>query len=300
MAPREGIEPETSETVKEAPVAAGWTDSPTIASEHINRLVARGPTEGHWLLDLFNQLAIPRLGAGLSFNCGRGDLEFLALQRGLVSRIEGFDRSLEAIEQARQRAARDGFEEAAFHVAGVEEVAPPAAAYDFVLSQFAFHCLHEVEPFFDRLAAALRPGAWMLLNEYVGPPFYQFGERALEIVEEICAVLPARLLVHRQDGRIKRLHVPFPLAHFRAHAPFEGASSQAALRAIQQRFELVERRDYGGSILNPLLEGIVGNFRESEPDDSATLRLLSLIERLLLETGTLSSDFSVLVLRSRS
>ena len=139
----------------------------------------------------------------------------------------------------------------------------------------------------------------MILNEYVGPPHYQFGERALEIVEEICAALPRRLLTHRPSGLQKRLHVPPPLAHFRAGAPFDGASSHAALRAIESRFDLVDRRDYGGTILNPLLEGIIGNFRENEEDDSAMLRLLALLERLLMESGSLTSDFSVLVARAR-
>jgi len=59
------------------------------------------------------------------------------------------------------------------------------------------------------------------------------------------------------------------------------------------------RRDFGGTLLNPMLEGIVGNFRRDSEEDTALLRLLISIEEILLEQGMLPSDFTVLVAHPR-
>ena len=77
-------------------------------------------------------------------------------------------------------------------------------------------------------------------------------------------------------------------------------SSEQIVDALSRRFDLESRRDYGGSILNPLLAGIVGNFDPASAEDSALLRLLALTERLLLREAALPSDFAVLVARKRS
>ena len=60
-----------------------------LVAEHIQPLVSGGAGEGHWLLDLFSELPIPRQGAWLSLNCGGGGLEFLATQRGLFATLDG-------------------------------------------------------------------------------------------------------------------------------------------------------------------------------------------------------------------
>ena len=91
--------------------------------------------------------------------------------------------------------------------------------------------------------------------------------------------------------------MPLPLAHFQRHSPLEGASSRQILPALERRFELVDRRDYGGTLLNPLLEGIVANFSDSSANDRALLELVAACERLLMREGELPSDFAVLIAR---
>lgn len=52
---------------------------------------------------------------------------------------------------------------------------------------------------------------------------------------------------------------------------------------------------YGGTILHPLLEHIVGNFSAESDRDVAIIRLLALFEDILIENRVLTSDFAVLV-----
>lgn len=278
----------------------GWTDSSLLVAEHIQPLISGGPGEGHWLLDLWSELPIPRQGAWLSLHCGGGGLEFLATQRGLFASLDGFDPSPDAIAAARAWAGFHGVGGVRFEVGSVPELPLAPAAYDVVLSQYSLHRLPEPDAFVERLDAALRPGGWLILNEYVGPKYFQCTPRQLRIVEELLAVLPPRLRVHWPSGAQKTLHIPPPVAHFLEQAPREAVSSEEIVAALSRRFEIERRRDYGGSILNPLLAGIVGNFDPAREDDAALLRLLALTERLLLREAALPSDFALLVARKRA
>jgi SAM-dependent methyltransferase len=281
------------------PRALGWTDSELLVSEHILPLVAGGPSEGHWLLDLFSSRPISRQGAWLSLHCGGGGLEFLATQRGLFATLDGFDPSPEAIATARAWVEFHGVGGVRFEVGGVPDLPLGSGAYDLVLSQYCLHRLADPDAFFARLDDALRPGGWLILNEYVGPKYFQCTARQLRIVEELLAIVPPRLRVHWPTGAQKILHLPPPVAHFLEHAPLEAISSEELVAALSRRFALESRRDYGGSILNPLLAGIAGNFDPKREDDLAILRLLAASERLLLREAALPSDFAVLVARKR-
>ena len=114
------------------------------------------------------------------------------------------------------------------------------------------------------------------------------------------ALLPQRLRRHWPGGGQKTLHIPPPAALFLESAPLEAVSSEEIVAALSRRFDLESRRDYGGSILNPLLAGIIGNFDPAREDDLAILRLLAATERLLLREAALPSDFALLVARKRS
>ena len=291
--------PHAGEPEAAPPTAVGWTDSQLLVSEHVMPLVAGGPSEGHWLLDLFSSRPISRQGAWLSLHCGSGGLEFLATQRGLFASLDGFDPSPEAIAAARAWVKFHGVGGVRFEVGGVPDLPLARGAYDLVLSQYSLHRLPDPDAFFARLDEALRPGGWLILNEYVGPKYFQFSERQLRIIEELLAALPPRLRVHWPSGGQKTLHIPPPVAHFLENAPLEAVSSEQIVDAISRRFDLESRRDYGGSILNPLLSGIVGNFDLASAEDSALLRLLAVTERLLLREAALPSDFAVLVARKR-
>lgn len=270
-----------------------------LVAEHVMPLVAGGPSEGHWLLDLFSQRPISRQGAWLSLHCGGGGLEFLATQRGLFAALDGFDPAPEAIAAARAWVQFHGVGGVRFEVGGVPDLPLAENAYDLVLSQYSLHRLADPAAFFARLDAALRPGGWLILNEYVGPKYFQYTARQLRIVEELLATLPPRLRVHWPTGGQKTLHVPPPVAHFLEAAPLEAVSSEAIVGEVSRRFVLESRRDYGGSILNPLLAGIIGNFDPAREDDLALLRMLAATERMLLREAALPSDFAVLVARKR-
>jgi hypothetical protein len=68
---------------------------------------------------------------------------------------------------------------------------------------------------------------------------------------------------------------------------------------IEERFEIVYKADFGGTLLQFVLADIAGNFDPADPRDVALIDLICLYEETLIEHGILSSDFTYLVAKAR-
>lgn len=75
--------------------------------------------------------------------------------------------------------------------------------------------------------------------------------------------------------------------------------SEEICEVIEQEFVIVEKKDWGGTILQFLLAGITQNFLEEDLQAQAILRMLISIEETLIATGDLTSDFAYIVAKRR-
>jgi hypothetical protein len=78
--------------------------------------------------------------------------------------------------------------------------------------------------------------------------------------------------------------------------PSEAVRSGEILNALSLFFNIAEKKDYGGTILHLLLEGIAFNFNGA-PAGSGMRLLQTLfdVEGQLLQLGDITSDFSVII-----
>src|SRR5262249_21258986 len=79
--------------------------------------------------------------------------------------------------------------------------------------------------------------------------------------------------------------------------PSEAIRSDIIVGEIEKRFRVIARVDYGGTILNLLLEHIAHNFNREDENDVAILRLLAKAEDLLIRHEILPSDFTVMAMQ---
>jgi glycosyltransferase involved in cell wall biosynthesis/SAM-dependent methyltransferase len=271
-----------------------WQDHPLIRA-HINTIVSGDP-EVNWL-DAFFLAHAPAGGfeRALNLGCGRGELEAHAFARGSVRRFHSVDLSPAAVAAARERLAGQPVE---FEVADVNRIQLAAGQYDVVFAASSLHHFTALEAVLDQVRAALRPGGWLVFDEYVGPARLQWRPAQLEAVNALLAALPARYRRDLRRGwRMKRRLFRPPLDETNRDSPFEAVRSEEILPLTAARFAIVTRRDYGGAILHPLLDGIAGNFRPDRPDDAALLQRLAALDRDLMKRGTLGSDFTSVVAR---
>ena len=75
---------------------------------------------------------------------------------------------------------------------------------------------------------------------------------------------------------------------------------ESGMGLIEERFEIVYRADFGGTLLQFVLSDIAGNFDPADPKDVAMIDLVCLYEKTLIDEGVLPSDFVYLVARRSS
>lgn len=284
------------------PERHGWMDHPVVVVEHVGPLIAGGPyTDRNWLLDLFSLLPIARGGRWLSIGCGGAGQELWAIAQGLFGGVHGVDTSPAALDAARSEAQRQEIGAITFELADLDVYAPgDDTTFDGIVASMALSRLPDVARLIEATTRRLAPGGWLLVNDYLGPARFQAPDRVLQMVEDLILVLPDRLRRHTIDGHVRDGWVRRPLEFWEEHAPREALSSERIRPALDiEALEVVFERGYGGSLLSPLLELIVGNFRDDSEEDRAILRLLCRFEEILLREGVLSSDFGVIAARKR-
>jgi hypothetical protein len=103
----------------------------------------------------------------------------------------------------------------------------------------------------------------------------------------------------RRPGVSEKTVVRFPSARdVIAADPSEAIRSEEIVKVLQQSFEIVEKKDWGGNILQFLLADIAGNFVDEANEQAASyLRMLINIEETFLQGGEFASDFAYIVAR---
>ena len=79
----------------------------------------------------------------------------------------------------------------------------------------------------------------------------------------------------------------------------EAVRSGEVMGCLEQRFEILWRRPYGGALLHPMLHDIACNFREGDLFSETFLAAAIALEETMMSTCELDSDFIALVARPR-
>ena len=137
----------------------------------------------------------------------------------------------------------------------------------------------------------------MIVNDFVGPTKMQWSRRQLEIVNGVLAILPQAYRKQLDDGRIKKIHYSPSRLGMRINDPSEAVESGNIMPLLQEMFEVIEIREYGGTILHLLFENIAHNFLRTDPETNKLLQLCFDIEDVLLELNDIPSDFVLAVCR---
>ena len=165
---------------------------------------------------------------------------------------------------------------------------------------FASQSVHHItalEHYLDQVRRTLKPGGLFIFNEFVGATQFQWPDAQLAHANAMLARIPER---YRDSirGHGLKTHIERPTLELMNQIdPTEAIRSADILAEVDARFELVEARDFGGTLLQLVLEDIVGNFRDT-PEDIAVLQSLFDEEQALLASGELHSDFTLRVMRN--
>jgi SAM-dependent methyltransferase len=267
-----------------------------VTAAEINRLISGSPDVG-WVDHLRRTHFPVQRGRGLSLGCGSGAVVIDALRLGIVQQMEGIDLSAGAVAVATARAAEAGLQaRASVRVANVNDLALDGP-YDLIVFEQSLHHVDALGKVLDRCRDALAADGVLAINEYVGPDRFQWSDEAERLMNAVLGLLPDS---HRRDsanGRFKGVMRRVSPQEVVALDPSEAIHSADIVAALAARFECVEYRPFGGTLLQFLLADIAASFDPADERDVALLRLMTLLETELIRCGVIGSDFVYAVYR---
>jgi SAM-dependent methyltransferase len=249
-----------------------WLSHPRVR-ERVNRRVSGDPAvwPTTWLRDRLG--ARRPLGRAASIGCGVGNLERDLIGQGIVQQIVGLDVSASCLRQAADHAAAAGVSSQVSYVqADARDWLRGTVDLDAVFFHSSLHHFDRLDELLALVEGSLRPGGLLYLDEYVGPARDEWRLRDLLLHNALYYLLPKSV---RRVGRIR--------APINTDDPTEAVESSGILSAVADRFDILERRDYGGSLLTILYANLRRPDQGADPRDFAeSIDFLLDVEDLLL------------------
>ncbi len=276
-----------------------WLEHPLVRRRIHQKVSGRPDLDIYgWFLEILDGLGVARpVASALTLGSGDGRLERGLAPQRFARRHLGLDLSAGAVASANAAAA--GLSQISYEVADLNHPNFPQAPYDIVLGVSSVHHVERLEELLLAVERALVPGGLLFLNEFVGPKRFQWSRRQLECATCLLGLLPERYRRAGEGGEIHRQPFAPSAEAVIAADPSESVRSDEILPLVAERFDILERRDLGGTLLHLVLEGIARRFDPAKPEDVRWLNLLFEAEDALIASGELTSDFAVVVARRR-
>ncbi len=276
-----------------------WWDIPHI-QHHINRMIT-GDSNSEFCDYVASTYMTQRNDvAALSLGCGTGNKELAWYRSGRISTLDAYDISKERIDVASERARGLGVQEKVrFYVGDAFALQIPQGRYDLIIFEDSLHHLSPVKSILRNVDGWLSENGLLVLKEFVGPARFQWTDHQLQLVKSLLSIFPPRYRKRWPDGKLKtREYRPGRLS-IALHDPSEAAESSIIPAMLRLKFDIVEERPFGGTILHLLFKDIAHNFLQDDPEALSFLKFCCEIEETLLRYKELESDFGAFVCRKK-
>ncbi|MES3007321.1 MAG: class I SAM-dependent methyltransferase [Pseudomonadota bacterium] len=275
-----------------------WTDSLLVNSMYIHPLIS-GQPDKNWLEYIGTQFFKTPVTLALSLGCGGGGLERHAIALKIAETFHAYDVSTGAIEIARNSAAGHAAgHRIDYRVADLNTLILPEDLYNCVFASQSVHHIANLEHYFEQVAKSLKPGGLFIINEFVGANQFQWSDLQVQYAQSMLESIPERLRQSIRGHGQKNVILRPTIEEMNNSDPTEAIRSADIIPELEKHFEIIDRKDFGGTFLQLVLEDIVGNF-SNRKSDRKILQALFDAEQALLKTEALSSDFTLIVARHR-
>lgn len=228
----------------------------------------------------------------LVLGCGEGWLERALARHDFIAHIDACDFAADAVARARALAPA----KVDYRVCDLNRDAIDGQ-YDVVIAHAVLHHVENLEHAFDQMERALAADGTLIINEYVGPKRFQYSDEVDHIINELLRALPRYL---RRGSTQTYETKPRPTAaEMIRNDPSEAVRSDELLPMLRARFDVVDERPLGGTILQHLLYDMALNFRFEDPLARSLLEMLCAFEGALVDERRIGCDYVLAAARKR-
>ena len=168
--------------------------SEVLVRRAINERVTGCPDE--WPMEWFQfEYCAEPFELGLSIGCGAGELERDVRRKNLCRAIVGVDISEGAIVSADQEAKKEGLEGISYTRADFNRLDLEPNCFDVVFFHQSMHHVAELEHCIDQVRRAMKPGAVLYLDEYIGPSRGEWSRSLVMGAERVLRRVPPEIRV---------------------------------------------------------------------------------------------------------
>ena len=278
---------------------SNWWDIPEV-NRRWNLMITGSPDIDHYRYVSAKYLNVNHPLNGISLGCGTGNREVRWVSACETLRLSCYDISKERIRQAGANAKAASVDSRlTFAVGDVHTLDLGLKMHDIAIVEGALHHFHPMISALEKIGRSLKDDAIFVVNEYVGPSRFQWTERQLESVNQVLQLIPGEFRKNYSNGRVKeKVYRPGRLSMF-LNDPSEAAESDLIETAIADRFRILERKEYGGTLLQLLFKDIAHNFVNENKETKELLERIFSIEDGMLKSGELKSDFVFFICTNR-
>ncbi len=254
-----------------------WSSNP-ILDEYINQqIIEPRSADSHlsWWMTKYHPSGVG--GDLLSLACGGGHAERIALREGSAGRAVGYDISPNSLRIARRAAEEEGLgDRVRYELRDLNRDPLPRGEFDAAISFGCLHHIRNLEGLYAEVAASLRTGGVFYINEYCGPNRFQYSDALVREVNKVLRTLPAGCL---QVPELRRV----PARAIVASDPSEAIRSAEVEELLNDAFDVVDGRGYGGGLLYPLWAQVVDPAYFMQLHDREVLEILGRLCKLDFE-----------------
>ena len=233
----------------------------------------------------------------LSLGCGTGHRELRWAGLGNFEKIDAYDLSINRIEYAKKKAEEAGYENIInYQVGDIYGLEKLDNQYDVILMEQSLHHFSPLRNILLKMDNFLKPHGFAVINEFVGPTRFQWTDRQLDIINGLLSVLPVKYKKKLSGGIKNRVYRPSKL-NLILSDPSEAVESSNIIPLLKDVFNVMEIKEYGGTILMMLLSEIGHNFLSGDKETRDLLDLCFNVEDVLIKHKEIQSDFVVAVCR---
>lgn len=227
----------------------------------------------------------------LSLGCGTGYRELLWASSNKFYQIDAIDLSPTRILFATQQADSAGYSELINYMVKDFDEIEGTELYDIIFCEQSLHHFFPIEKAVKKIKRLLKTSGLLLVNEYVGPNRFQWTNEQLLETNNLLNIIPGnyRTFFNSRLAK-KRIYRP-GIIRMILNDLSEAAESEQILPVLSNHLSLIEKKDYGGTILHPLFHGIAHNFLNSDKETLDLLQKCFDYEDQLLDAKKIKSDF---------
>ncbi len=276
-----------------------WVDIPEVA-KRLNYLASGNSEVDYFKYFSKKYLATKKDLSILSLGCGCGERELKCAELGMFSKIDAYDISEDRINYANKNACEKGYGNIIrYKAADVNDIKSDENGYDVVLIEQSLHHFTPLKDILEKIKGFMRPGGYIILNEFVGPARFQWSDRQLEVIIGLLGVLPHEYRKKWKTNNLKKEVYRNGRLAMALFDPSEAVESSRIMPLMSEMFEPLEIRELGGTILMLLFNEIAHNFIKDDDKTKNLIKFCFEAEDILLKSEEIKSDMIVAIYKKR-